>query len=210
MKFFRNLKFALLVVFYLFSALLLFNNFFLLDSIVSVTGRILLFFLFLAVFTIFLLLAIEDLKTHEISANLAYLGATACVIINIITFFGLNTSILWSENYFFPLQNILMGVFAGFFVYLLVLASQEKAIGRGDIILFFLSGSLLGFNKFLAGFYITIFLATIYALIKALLLKRFKGIEIPFIPFIYAGTITAFLISSETFREIVKTIFPIF
>ncbi len=186
-------------------SILLFYNLFVISNITPIEK---IFYFVILIFSFFLLafLAYEDLKEKEISASLTYLLVAVAVVYNLILVIS-PIEFLWDGNYVSGIHNLLMGILAGSVIFLMVRVSKEKAIGAGDVFLFFIMGAFLGFNKFLFGFYITILSATAAALIYAIKKKTIKNIRIPFIPFIYLGIIIGFFTSSNYLFQILEKVF---
>ena len=115
---------------------------------------------------------------------------TLIIIASIIMliFSGPNTVINIWDGFSFNAQNILLGgLVAGSFVGLIVLFSKERAMGIGDIPIAAMLGLILTSKYLLAGFYITIMTALVFGLVTAAIVRRFKGLKIPFVPFICLG-----------------------
>lgn len=186
-------------------AIFLFYNIVVIGNTTTI-GKIFYFAILTLSFCLLTFLGYEDLKDKEISASLTYLLVAISVLYNLVLIIS-QTEFLWDGNYVSGIHNLLMGILAGLFIFLMVKVSKEKAIGVGDIFLFFIMGAFLGFNKFLFGFYITILTATVAALIYAVKKRTIKNIRIPFIPFIYFGIIIGFFVSSNYLLEILEKVF---
>lgn len=76
---------------------------------------------------------------------------------------------------------------------LIVLISKEKALGQGDVRIAIIVGLLIGLNNLIYWAYITVFSALIYGLIVAYKKRKFKGLRIPFVPFMTLGCMIVLL-----------------
>jgi prepilin signal peptidase PulO-like enzyme (type II secretory pathway) len=86
-------------------------------------------------------------------------------------------------------QKLLGAVILGSIFQLIVLLTKEKGLGQGDVRLAIISGILVGMDNLVPWLYITIFSALIYGLVLAKKKKKFKGLKIPFVPFMVLGII---------------------
>lgn len=124
---------------------------------------------------LFLALSIIDLKTKEVPDNINF-GALV---------FGLIGGILHFDNFLYIVGSTF--AMAGFFT-LLRFAFQsiarKEALGEGDIIVVATMGALLGWKIAL----FAIFLSSLFALIILLILSQ-KNYKIPFVPFLFLGTL---------------------
>ena len=85
-------------------------------------------------------------------------------------------------------QKLLGAVILGSIFQLIVLLTK-KGLGQGDVRLAIISGILVGMDNLVPWLYITIFSALIYGLVLAKKKKKFKGLKIPFVPFMVLGII---------------------
>lgn len=90
-------------------------------------------------------------------------------------------------NYSF-LISIVSAILAGGFFYFLAAISDGKWMGGGDIKLVFLMGLLLGFPNILVALFLGFFLGAIVGISLMVLNKAKMKSEIPFGPFLIAGT----------------------
>jgi len=96
---------------------------------------------------------------------------------------------------YIPYQNFLSTLILGSLFQLTVLLSKEKALGQGDVRIAIIVGLLIGYNNIIYWSYITVFSALFYGLIIAYKKKKFKGLKIPFVPFMVLGTMIVILIN---------------
>lgn len=167
----------------------------------------LLVFIFISCnFICLLFLAEFDLIYMEIPFWPALLQVIILLVVNILIFL-LKLNINFDILSFDPQSNLIGGIVAAGFVAIIVIATRGKGMGEGDIILAATMGLVLGLNKLVVGFYVTIITALVYALIVGLSKKKLKGLHIPLVPFICAGTIITVLFWPE-FAVLVKKLFP--
>ncbi|MCA9385409.1 prepilin peptidase [Candidatus Dojkabacteria bacterium] len=141
-------------------------------------------------------LGIVDFVSFEVPDLLTkvYIGILITINIGLMLLGGLHTEhLLWESTAFIPIHNLIGGFSAGSFFYFLVTATKEKAMGAGDIRIACIMGLLLGISKLLVAFYITILSACLVGLVYAGYKKQFKGLKIPFVPFMVFGTITSII-----------------
>jgi len=137
---------------------------------------------------IMIVIATYDLLHSEIPDTLSYLAIFFSLGL-IFYRLGVNGHLNYSNDYINYAQAILIG---GGFLGLLVLASREKWMGRGDILLGVLMGLLLSFSNVLTGMFIAFVLGSIVGLI--LIAAKYKTMKdaVPFGPFLILGTLVAF------------------
>lgn len=118
------------------------------------------------------------------------------IIINLLLFLLLKDreSILLINNWEYnPYKNILGGIFLGSLFQLIVLITKEKGLGQGDVRIAIITGLITGLNSIIVWGYISVFSALAYGLILSRKKKRFKGLKIPFLPFMILGIIALIL-----------------
>lgn len=175
--------------YYLCQKILLDINFFTITFII-LTGLTMLFLFYLSVY---------DALFMEIPFIPSLLFLFSLIIFNVLglIILGIDGKILlWSGNIINPTNNLLFSLIAAIFILIIVIATHEQGMGSGDIILAAIFGVILGGDKVSIGFYITIFSASIFGLIYATRIGKFKGVPIPFVPFITFGIIAAFSFST--------------
>lgn len=77
---------------------------------------------------------------------------------------------------------------------LIVLLSKEKALGQGDVRIALITGLSIGVSNLILWSYITVFSSLIYGIYIAIQKKKFRGLKIPFVPFMVLGVIVTLLI----------------
>ena len=95
----------------------------------------------------------------------------------------------------------------GFLIWIITKITKEKGMGEGDIYVYSMAGLLLGTDKIIPAFYITVFSALFVGIILAISRKKIKGTLIPFVPFITIGTLVAITFAPELL-EIQRILFP--
>lgn len=181
-------------------------SFFLLSSyyIVRIIGMEIPFFetLFLCLLGVILLgslsyLAYFDLKEMSVHNVLSLVLMLSLFTLNLSLFFtyGKDYSILIGKSFvFFPYQNFLSTIILGTIFQLIVLITKEKALGLGDVRVAIIVGLLIGYQNLLLWMNITVFSALFYGSLIAIKKKCFKGIKIPFVPFMVLGVMIIFLL----------------
>jgi leader peptidase (prepilin peptidase)/N-methyltransferase len=90
-------------------------------------------------------------------------------------------------------ESILGGVLAFIFLYLIALYGKKRfnkdALGGGDIKLYLLIGLFLGYQTV----FLSLIFASVIGLIMGLVIKKDEHNYIAFVPFIYAGSMLAYV-----------------
>lgn len=132
-------------------------------------------------------IAYKDFKTMEIDNLTSLVLMLFLIVITVILFF-IPSYKDWAY------QKLLGAVILGSIFQLIVLLTKEKGLGQGDVRLAIISGILVGMDNLVPWLYITIFSALIYGLVLAKKKKKFKGLKIPFVPFMVLGMVVILLI----------------
>ena len=143
-------------------------------------------------------LAYYDFKKMEVHDSISMILLLVLVITNVILFFVFKDTEeiqLLNNWYYNPYNNMLGAILLGSIFQLLVLLTKEKALGQGDVRIAIITGLLIGINSLIPCAYITVFSALIYGVILSRKKKKFKGLKIPFLPFMVLGIILLILIS---------------
>lgn len=127
-------------------------------------------------------IAYKDFKTMEIDNLTSLVLMLFLIVITVILFF-IPSYKEWAY------QKLLGAVILGSIFQLIVLLTKEKGLGQGDVRLAIISGILVGIDNLVPWLYITIFSALIYGLVLAKKKKKFKGLKIPFVPFMVLGIV---------------------
>jgi len=104
------------------------------------------------------------------------------------------------------LENLLMAIIAALPFLFIVIISQGKWMGGGDVKLAFLIGLLLGFPDFIVALFFAFLLGAVIGIILIIKQKKTLKSEVPFGPFLVAGIFVALFWSDK----IVQFYFDIF
>ena len=151
-----------------------------------------LFLVLIVIFLPLIFLAYKDFKTFEVDHYTSLILLTIFALLNIILFLvkGNTFEIPLTEKLaYLPYQNLLGGVTLGAIFQLLVLLTKEKGLGQGDVRIAIISGLLVGFDGLIPWLYITIFSSLLYGIIIAIKRRKFRGLKIPFVPFMVFGVV---------------------
>lgn len=152
----------------------------------------------LLIFTLLLFLALKDFKTMEVDQKVSLYLIITLLLLNVSLFLvkGSTWGLEVTRNYFYlPYENLIGAIILGLIFQLIVVITKEKGLGQGDVRIAIICGLLIGSSNLILWLYITIFTALIYGLILAYKKKRFKGLKIPFVPFMVLGIIVVLLLS---------------
>ncbi|PIU08539.1 MAG: hypothetical protein COZ85_00310 [Candidatus Moranbacteria bacterium CG_4_8_14_3_um_filter_34_16] len=105
--------------------------------------------------------------------------------------FGQN---IWDS---FIYAGVLAGTVGFSLFFFLVAISREKWMGMGDANLAILLGLFLGWPKIILAFFLAFALGAIYGIILIVLKKKKMKSQIPFAPFLVAGTLISFFFFSS-------------
>jgi len=125
-----------------------------------------------------------DLKHYIIPDKIVYPAIIIAFLFSL--FFGLS-----QENFNILLEGFLSGFFSALFFMVLFLFSKGKWLGLGDVKLIFFMGLFLGFPSVLVALFSAHLFGAIIGLVLVFLRKKGLKSEIPFGPFLIAGTYVA-------------------
>jgi prepilin signal peptidase PulO-like enzyme (type II secretory pathway) len=91
------------------------------------------------------------------------------------------------------IENLAGGVLGGFIIFVIVFLTKEKGMGGGDILVLALIGFVLGYEKVIISFLLSIYLALFASIPLIIKKKSYKDIQIPFVPFLVFGGMIAFV-----------------
>lgn len=160
--------------------------------------NVFIFLLLTGLFLVLTFLAYFDFKKMEVHNTTSLYLLISLAILNILLYLifkdstGIRVIGEWVYN---PYNNMIGAIVLGSIFQLIVLISKEKGLGQGDVRIAIICGLLIGSSNLILWLYITIFTALIYGLILAYKKKRFKGLKIPFVPFMVLGIIVVLLLS---------------
>jgi len=159
--------------------------------------NLLFYIVIVAIFLALTFLAYFDFKKMEVHSTLSLALMLLLFASNLSIFLALGSEegIKINNWVYIPYQNFLSTLILGSLFQLTVLLSKEKALGQGDVRIAIIVGLLIGYNNIIYWSYITVFSALFYGLIIAYKKKKFKGLKIPFVPFMVLGTMIVILIN---------------
>lgn len=159
--------------------------------------NLLFYIVIVAIFLALTFLAYFDFKKMEVHSTLSLALMLLLFASNLSLFLvlGSEEGIKINNWVYIPYQNFLSTLILGSLFQLTVLLSKEKALGQGDVRIAIIVGLLIGYNNIIYWSYITVFSALFYGLIIAYKKKKFKGLKIPFVPFMVLGTMIIILIN---------------
>ncbi len=104
----------------------------------------------------------------------------------------------FTGNWILDIGNYILAVLiaSGFFLFI-YLVSKGQWMGFGDVKLAILLGLVLGFPNILVGLFLAFFLGAIIGLILISFNKKGLKSEVPFAPFLIAGTFLAMIFGSQ-------------
>lgn len=148
---------------------------------------------FLAVFALLLVIFAYDLRYMEIPMIIIWLGIGITVIFYLFSdWINFDASMgIWSLNIF---SGMLAGLAAFLFFFVLSAGSKEKWMGMGDAYAALLAGLVVKWPGILAVLVLAFTIGAIYGIILIALGKKTMKSQVPFAPFIVAGTILVILI----------------
>jgi len=148
------------------------------------------------VVSIMIVIAVYDLLHSEIPDALSYLAiffGIGLILYRLV----INGHLNYLSDYINYGYAILI---AGGFLGLLVVASREKWMGKGDILLGVLMGLLLSFPNVLTGMFIAFVFGSLVGLILIALKKKKMKDAVPFGPFLILATLVAFFWGGELIK----------
>ncbi len=152
------------------------------------TGVYLLYLIIVSCFLI--VIFVYDLKHYIIPDKVIYPAIFIVFIYQIISNFPISiTNFKFQITNFYP--PILSAIGAAVFFLLIVLVSQGKWMGIGDIKLAFLMGLLLSWPNILVALFLAFFFGAIIGVGLIISGKKTLKSEVPFGPFLVTGTLIA-------------------
>lgn len=140
------------------------------------------------------LIALHDFKTKYVLSAVVYLAIVVSVLAVILSYQG--SLLAWPfVNYLLPF--FLSSIVSGLVFYLIYAFSKGKWMGAGDIEIAFLMGVFLGWPNTLIAFYIAFILGAIAGVFLLILQRVNLKSEVPFGPFLVAGTFIAYLFGAQ-------------
>ena len=152
----------------------------------------LLTFYYLTVVSALIVILVYDFLYLEIPGIVLWLGVGFAVFCN-LALDGQSTQILRNLSGSVTYSGTLAAMTAFIFFFLLSFLSKEKFLGMGDAYLVILLGLILGWPKILLGLFLAFAIGAIYGIILIALKKKKLKSQVPFAPFLVAGTIITML-----------------
>ena len=153
-------------------------------------------------FSLFLALTIIDLKFFLIPQVLLDIFFGLALFLNLLftfnflkappSFIGYYTNIFPKSGVFILDSLIGALVFAGF-LWLLVKTTKEKAVGMGDVKMFFVLSFIFPWPDIILVFFLSFLFGAIFSLFAMLLKKKGFKSKVPFVPFIFLAVLVVFL-----------------
>lgn len=94
----------------------------------------------------------------------------------------------------FQIMDFILGLFPGIFCMVISWLTRQS-LGYGDSILACLCGLSLGLEKCMAILCFTFFISGIFGALMLFILKKEKTYEMPFVPFLFLGTVLIEIVS---------------
>jgi leader peptidase (prepilin peptidase) / N-methyltransferase len=146
--------------------------------------------------------------SYELIVALLLISLLAIIFVSDIRYMLITNNILLFFAPFFillrltiaplnPWWDALVGAGIGFGLLLFIAVVSKGGMGGGDIKLFALLGSVLGWQNVLIAFFFSCFYGTIVAGVGLVVGKVKQGKPIPFGPFIVLGTLTAYFFGNS-------------
>jgi leader peptidase (prepilin peptidase)/N-methyltransferase len=136
--------------------------------------------LYIVVFTVLLAAAVIDIREHRIPDRLIIAGIAAGVAARLV-------------NPGSRLQDGIIGGVSAFAVLLVIHLATRGGLGLGDVKLMGCIGFCLGFEQAFSILLIGVILIGLYGLVLVFIDRENRKRELPFAPFLLAGTLIAML-----------------
>jgi len=133
----------------------------------------------LVVSSLLIIIFLYDLKHYIIPDRIIFPAVGLAALYRII-------------NYETLLSALVAGAAAAGFFFLIWFVSKGKWMGFGDVKLAFFMGLFLGFPKILVALFLAFFLGSLIGVLLIIFGKKKLKSEVPFGPFLIAGTLLAF------------------
>jgi prepilin signal peptidase PulO-like enzyme (type II secretory pathway) len=143
-----------------------------------------------AVSIIFMHAALVDLICYQIPLVPSLISIGVLVIYNIVMLImnfinGVDCSTVVYTN------NLISGFVGALMFFLIIKISKGKGMGDGDMIMFAIIGFALGLFRMILAFYVMIILGSIIGISIAIIKRKFKGVRLAFVPFMFIGFLIA-------------------
>lgn len=142
---------------------------------------------------------VYDLKHYLIPDKIIYLAIIMALLFSI--YFSL------SSGYSLLLNRLLAAFLAGSFFWGLVIVSQGRWMGLGDVKLVFLMGLVLGWPSILLALFLAFFWGALIGITLILAHKKKMKSEIPFGPFLSSATVLTMFYGQKIIDWYLKLVF---
>jgi len=147
--------------------------------------------------SVFIIIFIYDLK-HYIIPDKILFPAIAITLVYQLFENLINSNWTLNSNFKFQISNYLLAaLIASSFFLIIFLISRGRAMGFGDVKLAVLMGLLLGLPNVLVALFLAFLFGAIIGVILMVFKKKSLKSEIPFGPFLIAGTFIAMLYGNQ-------------
>ncbi len=143
-----------------------------------------------------IIIFVYDLKYYIIPDKVLFPAIVITFLFRVLQILNLKFFGNWKLEIgnFAPLSNYLLAIIIGSgFFFLIFLISKGRAMGFGDVKLAVLMGLLLGFPNILTALFLAFFFGAIIGTILIVFEKKNLKSELPFGPFLIAGTFMSLL-----------------
>lgn len=150
-------------------------------------------FIFWAIFV-----AVYDIKYLEVPDKSSLVFIIFLTLINVLlaAIYGRKEILIFDGNLYSAIHNFAAAIIYAGFILFIVILTKGRGMGGGDIRIAAVVGLILG-KKILMAFYITSFVGLFVALAVALVKRKFKDVQIPFVPLMIIGALISFLFYPE-------------
>lgn len=131
------------------------------------------------------LISVEDIKTHKIKDLAVLLGVVLGFLLHLMF-------------HRISVYNMLGGIMVGCVLYVISILSEGQ-IGKGDALLFMMTGAFLGFAMNIVLMWVASLCLCVYGGVKVLCKKASMKDRVAFAPFVLAAYIVIFVVQSGAF-----------
>ena len=170
---------------------------------ITLEEKFILSIVYIFVFVTLLYLSVFDIIHLAIPEN--FLKGILLIIVITNLLFGIYKLLLLRTEGLEPFPfihlgtfgSILAGIILGGIIFIINRLSNKKAIGEGDIFIMMIIGFTLGFPLGLISFFLTCILGSIVGIVYSLIVRKFKGVLVPFVPLILLGFVFTLVLGSQ-------------
>lgn len=150
---------------------------------------------FIICYTFLLYLSIFDVLTYSIPTSvvksLFVFVIFSNLIVGLVRFltFQITGDMIFKNVELGNIDNLIAGSAFWLITFAAVKLSKEKGLGEGDVDIMGIIGFSLGFPNAITSVFFTLISGGLFSLILAMLVKKFKDVLVPLVPFITLGFI---------------------